>query len=205
MTAYSSEAERKLSEYSKLVEEIGFCRKCDLWTNRIKPVIGEGTLDTAIMIVGLGPGRQENMEGKPFIGVAGRFLDKVLSFIGIERGEVYITNIVKCYPPGNRVYRRHIESCTPYLEKQLKIVEPAVILVLGSVAAAYFSEKYKVRLLPINRMHGVIVGIDMNHPRYIIPMYHPASACYNPGMRDIILEDWRRVTPLLRQYMRVRA
>jgi len=202
MTTYSSEVERKLLEYGKLIEEVKLCRKCDLWKNRIKPVIGEGPLDTAVMIVGLGPGRQENIEGKPFIGTAGRFLDEVLSFIGIERGEIYITNIVKCYPPGNRVYRRHIESCAPYLEEQLEIVKPAIILVLGSIAAAYFSEKYKVRLLPINHMHGVIVGTDMDYPRYIIPMYHPASACYNPGMRDIILEDWRRVTPLLRRYMR---
>ncbi|MEM2739292.1 MAG: uracil-DNA glycosylase [Candidatus Bathyarchaeia archaeon] len=187
--------------YDRLVAEVSLCKRCDLWVNRVKPVIGEGPLDAAIVMVGLGPGRRENIEGRPFVGLAGRFLDEALDSIGIERCRIYITNVVKCYPPGNYVHRRHMERCTPYLEEQLRIIEPKIILALGNVAAAYLSERYMVRLLPMNSMHGAIVETSVNYPRYIIPMYHPASACYNPKMRRIILEDWRRISPLLKRYL----
>ncbi|MCS7113497.1 MAG: uracil-DNA glycosylase, partial [Candidatus Bathyarchaeota archaeon] len=197
MSSTVSEGNSTTSVYDRLAIEVSLCRKCDLWVNRVKPVIGEGPLDTTIVMVGLGPGRRENIEGRPFVGLAGRFLDEFLSSIGIERSRIYITNIVKCYPPGNRVYRRHVERCTPYLEEQLRVIEPKIILALGNVAAAYFSEKYKVRLLPMNRMHGAIVETGLDYPKYIIPMYHPASACYNPRMKRVISEDWRRISPLL--------
>ena len=131
----SNRASLKRRYMEKLNREVSTCIRCRLHKSRTHAVPGEGSLETKLMFVGQGPGRSEDARGRPFMGRAGRFLDSMLSRIGAERGEVYITSCVKCFPPNNRRPRRdELEACRPYLERQLALINPEIVVLLGDVA-----------------------------------------------------------------------
>ena len=182
----------------ELEREVERCRKCPLWRTRKKPVFGEGPPDAKIMLIGLGPGYHENLEGRPFVGAAGKLLDRLLELAGVERSKVYITNIVKCYLPENRVTREEVEACTPYLDEQIEIIQPKVIVTLGNVATEYIFGKLGIKLEPISRIHGkVFKASTLILQVTIIPMYHPAAALRNPGLRSVVEEDWMKIREVL--------
>ncbi|MCL7402280.1 MAG: uracil-DNA glycosylase [Thaumarchaeota archaeon] len=182
----------ELERLRKMVEE---CRKCPLWKNRNKPVFGEGPPDAKIMLIGLGPGYHEDREGRPFVGAAGKFLNKLLDSVGLKREEVYITNVVKCYLPENKVTDEEVKACTPYLDKQIELVDPETIIALGNTAAEYLSKKYRFQFTSMEKMHGQVLRIPtISREVKIVLMYHPAAGLRNPPLRSVIEDDWRKLS-----------
>jgi len=182
----------ELERLRKMVEE---CRKCPLWRNRNKPVFGEGPPDAKIMLIGLGPGYHEDREGRPFVGAAGKFLNKLLDSVGLKREEVYITNVVKCYLPENKVTDEEVKACTPYLDKQIELVDPETIIALGNTAAEYLSKKYRFQFTSMEKMHGQVLRIPtISREVKIVLMYHPAAGLRNPPLRSVIEDDWRKLS-----------
>ena len=160
----------------KIEEDIKNCKKCNLWKTRNKPVVGEGGNKRRVMFIGEAPGKWEDLKGRPFVGQAGKFLDELLSSIGLTRDDVYITNIVKCRPPGNRdPEENEIKKCVPYLDRQISILKPKIICPLGRFSSGYILNKYGFEMKSISRVQGKIFKGEI----IIIPMYHPAAALYH--------------------------
>lgn len=176
-----------IEDLQVLHQEVRGCGLCALSRSRIKAVPGSGDPRARIMIVGEAPGQKEDQEGLPFVGAAGQLLHKLLASIGIAREEVYITNIIKCRPPGNRdPLPEEVTACSPYLDRQVDLIRPAVILLLGRHAVQ--------RLLPgsdgISRIHGTMVE---RGDRVYVPLYHPAAALYNGFLVETLEADFRKV------------
>ncbi len=147
---------------------------------------GEGDPDAEIMLIGEGPGKQEDEEGSPFVGRAGRLLEDLLGDIGLNRKKVFITNVVKCRPPDNRDPRGdEIETCNPYLERQIDIVEPEVIGSLGNHATETLIDKKGMK-----ELHGKEFEYEGIR---LIPLYHPAAGLYNPNLKTTMEEDFERL------------
>ena len=144
------------------------------------------------MVIGEGPGQREDELGLPFVGRAGRFLDELLAGIGLSRGEVYVANVVKCRPPGNRdPLPEELEACSDFLERQIAIVNPRVIATLGRFSMARWFADAR-----ISRIHGAPAAFD---GRTVIPMYHPAAALRNPALREVMKADFAKLPGLLRE------
>jgi DNA polymerase len=170
-----------------LHQEVRVCELCALHRTRTKAVPGDGDPEAKIVIVGEAPGQNEDKQGLPFVGAAGQLLNQLLAGIGIERKDVYITNIIKCRPPGNRdPLPDEVSSCSAYLDRQVQLIRPAVILLLGRHAVQ--------RLLPgssgISRIHGQLI---QRGDRAYVPLYHPAAALYNNFLVDTLNQDFRKV------------
>lgn len=179
----------------EVVAEVRDCRKCRLWRHAENPVPGEGNPDAALMLIGEAPGYQEDAKGRPFVGRAGKLLDTLLSGIGLGRGEVYISNIVKHIPPENRDPREdEIEACTSYLDRQIRLIKPEIIATLGRHSTRYILSKANVEVEGITGVRGRIYKeLLFDLPVKIIPTYHPAAALYNPKYRSILEEDFRKI------------
>lgn len=182
-------------ELKRIKDEVLNCKICSLYRYRVEnnfhPVIGEGNHQAQIMFIGEAPGLSEAKTGRPFCGEAGKVLDKLLESTGIKREEVYISNILKCRPPGNRDPKtEEIKACTPYLERQIKIIKPKVICTLGNYSAVYILERYglKDKIQGISKIHGKIFSLD---DIKIIPLYHPAVVTYNANMKEILKKDFK--------------
>ena len=186
-------------DLEKIKKEVLSCKKCPLCQERInhgyQSVIGEGNHQADIMLIGEAPGLNEAQTGRPFCGAAGKILDELLEEIGIKREEVYITNILKCRPPENRNPKKEeIESCTPYLDRQIEIIEPKIICPLGNFATGYLLEKYglKEQIQGISKIHGKVFEVkSLFGTLKIIPLYHPAVATYNINMKETLREDFK--------------
>jgi DNA polymerase len=168
--------------------------------NRFFPVIGEGSHDASIMFVGEAPGLNEAKTGRPFCGAAGKFLDELVASIGLRREDVYITNIVKDRPPENRdPTPEEIAHYAPFLDRQVQIIKPKVIVTLGRHSMTYVMQRYDLdlELDAISKIHGKsfeTVFFDVDHtpvPVTVITLYHPAAALYNGGMRDTLKQDFQ--------------
>jgi uracil-DNA glycosylase family 4 len=180
-------------ELEKLAKEIVVCRKCELYRSRKKAVPGEGPTHAEIMFIGEGPGFHENEQGRPFVGAAGKFLDELLEKAGVTRADVWITNVVKCRPPGNRdPLPEEIETCTSnYLQHQIEIVNPSIIVTLGRFSMGLFFKAAK-----ITQIHGQMRKVG---DRYVIAMYHPAAALHQMSLKPAIMEDFASLPELLKQ------
>ena len=186
----------KEKEMEKLKKEcLEFCYHHPLYRQGTHPVFGEGSLNAKIMFIGEAPGYYESISGHPFCGAAGKVLDELLDSVGIKRAEVYITNLVKLRPPENRDPKmEEIKSFAPYLDKQIKIINPKVICTLGNYSTAFIFEKYglKDRIQGISKIHGKVFEVEnLFDSLKIIPLYHPAVATYNPNMKKILKEDFK--------------
>ncbi len=154
-------------------------------------VFGDGNLDAQIVFIGEAPGKKEDLMGQPFVGAAGKFLNVMLESIGLERGDVYITNIVKYRPPENRdPSRAEITEFVPYLQRQLDVIRPKLVVFLGRHSMKVFLPE-----LTIGQAHGQMV---MKNGQAYLPLFHPAAALYNPGMRQTLLEDFAKIPVLLK-------
>jgi len=176
-----------------LADEIRTCRKCELWRQRKNAVPGEGNLDVAVMLVGEAPGYWEDVKGRPFVGAAGKMLDEMLSKAGISRRDVYITNVVKCRPPENRdPLPSEIQTCTLYLDRQIKIIKPKFLVTLGRHAASYILAKAAIETEGITKIHGKIYEASLLGFRvFVVPMYHPAAALYKAKYQDELYKDFQ--------------
>lgn len=172
-------------------DEVSTCTKCQLHHSRKKAVPGEGPADSDIMFIGEGPGFHENEQGRPFVGAAGKFLEELLSDIGLSREEVFIANVVKCRPPGNRDPQpEEVETCTSnYLDRQITAINPKVIVTLGR-----FSMNLLMPDSKISQVHGRAVKIN---GRLVVPMYHPAAALHQGSLRPVIKNDFSQLPQLI--------
>ena len=175
-----------LDQMNELAAEISVCRKCMLHLTRDKSVPGEGNVRTRILFIGEGPGANENATGRPFVGQAGNFLNELLGIAKVRRQEVFITNVVKCRPPSNRdPLPEELSACAGFLNRQIELINPLVIVTLGRFSMArYFP------LQRISAIHGQGQWVD---DRLIIPMFHPAAALHQPGLRKAIEQDFARI------------
>jgi uracil-DNA glycosylase family 4 len=179
-----------LSELTDLYAEIRTCPRCILSQGRTHSVPGEGPEKADIMFIGEGPGFHEDREGRPFVGAAGKYLDELLEKNGLKREGVYITNVVKCRPPGNRDPQpEEIEACRPYLDKQIELIHPRLIITLGR-----FSMQRYFPGASITRIHGQPKRVG-NVIYY--PVFHPAAALHQPRWRDLVEEDFGKIPELL--------
>ena len=178
-----------LSEISKLVAN---CQNCQLHHSRVKAVPGEGPANAKIMFIGEGPGFHENQQGRPFVGQAGKFLDELLSVAGLNREDVFITNVVKCRPPGNRDPQpEELEACAKYLDRQIELINPKIIVTLGRFSMAKFFGPVK-----ISQIHGKSKNINQ---RFIVAMYHPAAALHQPALKNTLLDDFAKLKDYIAQ------
>ncbi len=185
-----------MTTLTDLAKEVAGCNRCRLAQGRTRAVPGEGPENAAIMFIGEGPGFHEDQQGRPFVGAAGQFLDELLQSIGLKRADVYITNVVKCRPPANRDPQPdEIEACQPYLDRQITLIKPKVIVTLGrySMARAFPNEK-------ISAIHG--------KPRKVgeivyVPMFHPAAALHQPALRKTVEEDFAKLPKILADLAKV--
>ena len=188
----------KEEELKSIKEKIKACRKCSLWKTRNLPVPGEGNPNARIMLIGLGPGRKEDRQGRPFVGAAGKFLNELLSLVGLKREKVFIGNVMKCFLPNNIATEEQIKACTPYLDKQIDIIKPKIIITLGNVATSYILQKFGFKPQSISRVRGKVFRVsNLFYQLKIIPMYHPAAALYNPRMKEVLREDWKKIKELI--------
>ena len=180
-----------------LKEQILNCKKCDLYKTRTNPVIGEGSLNADILFIGEAPGFNEDKQGKPFVGQAGKIFDELLNFINLKREKIYITNILKCRPPNNRnPTQEEIKICSSYLNKQINVIKPKVICCLGNFATDYILKKFglKDKIQGISKIHGKVFSVSsLSGLIKIIPIYHPAVVTYNPNMLKILKKDFEKI------------
>jgi len=174
----------------RVAQEITECQECDLAYGRTHTVPGEGPADARLMFVGEGPGFHEDRQGRPFVGAAGKLLEELLGSIGLSREEVFIANVIKCRPPGNRdPSQEELKACKPYLDRQIEIIRPRVLVTLGRFSMArYFSGT------TISRIHGQAKRFG---GMWVIPVFHPAAALHQPRYRPALEEDFQKIAELL--------
>jgi|UniRef100_A0A7J2T9G3 uracil-DNA glycosylase, family 4 len=183
------------SDWQSLEEAIKKCNRCPLHRSRKNAVPGEGDKNAHIMLVGEAPGATEDEMGRPFVGAAGRLLTMILESLGVKRESVYITNVVKCRPPGNREPKdEEVEACSPYLESQILLLKPRVIVTLGNVAGKKIFALGNHPWNGVMKMRGKIFNLNMlSLSMLVIPTLHPAAALYNPQLRSLFEEDMKLI------------
>ena len=179
-------------ELERLASEIRDCTLCKLHEERNRAVPGVGPVDADVLFLGEGPGAREDEQGQPFVGASGTFLDELLESIGLDRETVFITNVVKCRPPGNRdPHVGEVRTCTEhYLDHQLAVIQPRLIVTLGRFAMNYFFSDER-----ISEVHGQHRRVDGT---IYLPLYHPAAALYRGSLRSVVKEDFQRIPELLK-------
>jgi uracil-DNA glycosylase family 4 len=187
--ASTEERQRALAE---LAAEVRQCQRCPLYKGALKGVPGEGAPDAEVMLIGEAPGWHENQQGRPFVGAAGQFLNELLRSVGLRRETVFIANVVKHRPPDNRdPLPDEIAACAPYLDRQIEIVDPKVIVTLGRFSLGKFFPGER-----ISRIHG---QARRHGRRLVLPLYHPAAALHQGSLRRTVEEDFRRLPAVLEQ------
>lgn len=177
----------------ELREVIGECTRCALAGDRHHMVFGVGNPNARVMFIGEAPGRNEDLKGEPFVGAAGKFLDELLEHAGLRREDVYIANVLKCRPPGNRDPESHeIETCTPFLREQIRLVNPEVLVTLGNFATRFVLKTEA----GITKLRGTIHTAGRFS---VLPVFHPAAAIYDRTKREVLIADFERLGSLLRE------
>ncbi|HBQ65135.1 MAG TPA: uracil-DNA glycosylase [Clostridiales bacterium] len=178
-------------EWNELMTKIRNCRRCSLCQSRTQVVLGRGNPHARLLFIGEGPGEQEDRQGQPFVGPAGKLLDNLLDALGYEPEDYYIANVVKCRPPGNRnPLEQEVDACMPFLREQFRLIRPAIIVCLGSIASRYIIDKN----LQITQTRGIWVerkGCRM------MPTFHPAALLRDPGKRVPLYIDLKAVKEAL--------
>jgi DNA polymerase len=177
-------------ELQVIAQEVRACTKCKLYKGAKNGVPGEGPAHPDLMLIGEGPGFHEDQQGRPFVGAAGKFLEELLGLIGLKREDVFITNVVKHRPPGNRDPEPdELTACADYLDQQIKIINPKVIVTLGRYSMAKFFPTAK-----ISAIHGQARKVD---GRLVVAMFHPAAALHQPRFKDPLVEDFKKLPALI--------
>lgn len=181
-------------QLESLREEILQCTRCPLAKTRNKVIFGEGNLNAPIMIIGEAPGRDEDLQGRPFVGLSGQLLDKILAACGFNRSDhVFIGNILKCRPPGNRTPSpREIEVCKPFLLRQIELIDPKILILLGATALKSLLGDY----MRITRTRGQWLSFE---GRLAMPVYHPSALLRNPALKRDTWEDFKKIVMKYRE------
>lgn len=192
----NTENEFGWTSLDEIAAKVRACVKCRLSETRTNAVPGDGSSAASVLFIGEGPGKNEDEQGLPFIGRAGQLLNKVLSEAPLAREDVYITNVVKCRPPGNRDPEQdEVAACMPYLKAQISLLDPRVIVTLGRHSMLRFYPEGK-----ISKDHGRIINIG---DRVLLPLYHPAAALRNPSLVETLRDDIRRIPEAVRQSLQL--
>ena len=191
----------KVERLDQIAARIASCEVCtELCKSVINPVPGEGDPEADIMFVGEAPGAEEDRQGRPFVGASGKFLAEMLESIGMAREDVFITNIVKYRPPNNRdPLPDEIQECLPYLLEQIDIIQPKLVAFLGRHSMSVFFPEKKISQAhgqPIKRTYA---HAGKNRTQVFLPLYHPAAALYNGGMRATLKEDFAKIPTILQE------
>lgn len=183
--------EERRQALQEIAEEVSHCRKCELCGGRTNAVFGDGSPDARVLIVGEAPGKNEDLQGKPFVGAAGKYLDELLGIAGLSRGDVFIANVLKCRPPGNRDPRpEEIQACADYLRGQTRVIDPEYIVTLGN-----FATKFILRTeTGITRLRGRLQRAGRFK---VFPVFHPAAAIYDQSKRPVLEDDFAKLGELL--------
>lgn len=191
--------DHRLEAMRQLEAEVARCQRCPLALGRTQAVPGEGNLSAVVMLVGEGPGADEDRQGRPFVGRSGQFLNETLARLGIARADVYITNVVKCRPPNNRdPLPDELAACNDYLARQIEIVNPRIIVTLGRFSMRrWFPEG------GITQLHGRVRNIGRG--RIAMAMFHPAAALRNPQWRIAFEQDMAQLPALIERARRANA
>jgi uracil-DNA glycosylase len=177
---------------AELAGQVAICTRCQLHFSRKKSVPGEGPVTAEVMLIGEGPGFYENESGRPFVGAAGKFLSELLEMGGVKREDVFITNVVKCRPPGNRdPLPEELAACGEYLDRQIATIQPLVIVTLGRYSMGRFMPN--VRISDVHGHPGWVQG------HMVIPMYHPAAALHQPALKTTLERDFARLSEYILQ------
>ncbi len=187
----------KQEELDKVNKKCDEMCQCSLRHSATQSVPGEGSADADIMFIGEAPGRSEDIHGKPFIGTSGKFLDEMLKSINMSREDIFITNIVKYRPPNNRdPLPKEVKDCIPWLEKQVNIIEPKLIVLLGKHALNRFFPDEQ-----ISEVHGKLLNKKFDNilTSNFLALYHPAAALYNGSLRDRLLEDFKNIPKIFKK------
>ena len=171
------------------------CMRCSLCETRTNLVFGDGNPHARILVVGEAPGKNEDLQGIPFVGAAGKFLDELLADAGLDRKDIFIANVLKCRPPANRNPQPHeIEACAPFLRAQTKLIDPDVIVTLGNFATQFILKTNT----GITRLRGTVQQAG----RFLVlPTFHPAAAIYDRSKRDVLISDFQQVGAIVRDRM----
>jgi uracil-DNA glycosylase family 4 len=190
-----SDAADRASALRAYADETASCTRCVLSRGRTQVVFGVGNPDADLMFVGEAPGFHEDQQGVPFVGQAGKLLDRLLAGIGLQRSDTYIANVLKCRPPGNRdPMPEEIASCEPHLWRQIELIQPRLVATLGNFATKLLSGKP----LGITRVHGQDQEVTLGGNSVLLyPLYHPAAALYTPRMLTVLEEDFARIPELI--------
>jgi len=188
----------KVRELDSLYVAVNECQDCDLCKTRTHAVPGEGPADAEIMFVGEGPGYNEDQQGRPFVGAAGKFLDEMLASIGTQRSDVYICNVLKCRPPNNRdPMPNEVEACRKYLLRQIELINPRLVVTLGRFSLAWFFPQAS-----ISKCHGQLRRLGERH---FFHLYHPAAALHAGNLRQTIKEDFAKIPAALAKVQELEA
>jgi uracil-DNA glycosylase family 4 len=193
----SRTASERREDLVRLYREVSTCAKCPLGATRTNAVFGAGNADADLMFVGEAPGAEEDRQGLPFVGRAGQLLNQLLGEIGLERDDVFIANILKSRPPGNRdPHPEEIEMCWPYLERQIDLIEPRVIATLGNFA----TKRLTANSTGITRVRGTPQVHELGgRTVFVMPLFHPAAALRTPSILNTLREDFAKLPGLLEQ------
>jgi len=185
---------KKEKKLAQIAEEVAHCQKCPLYKTAVKPVPGQGSAEARVFFIGEAPGYYEDQSGVPFCGRAGKLLDKMLIIAGLKREDVFIGNMLKHRPPGNRDPQpEEIIACRPFLNRQIAVIVPEIIVTLGRFAMNEFLPEAK-----ISQAHGQFRFVDYNNKEYILfPVYHPAAALRNGNLRETEEEDFKKLKQFL--------
>jgi uracil-DNA glycosylase len=171
-----------------VAQEVSVCQRCALYRNTVHGVPGEGNPHAEVMFIGEGPGYHEDRQGRPFVGPAGAFLNELLASVGLDRGKVFITNVVKHRPPENRdPVPEEIAACSEYLTRQIAAIDPKVIVTLGRFSMARFFPTAR-----ISQIHG---QAKLAEGRLVVCMYHPAAALHRAELKQTVIDDFKRAIP----------
>ncbi|MBN2334981.1 uracil-DNA glycosylase [Candidatus Bathyarchaeota archaeon] len=187
-----------MGRMDRVREEASACTRCPLWENRANAVVGSGNLDSPLVLVGEAPGRKEDESGLPFVGSAGKLLDRLLGEAGLTREDVFITNIVKCRPPKNRRPKKgEVDACERFIAEQLDIIRPRVVAPMGNSSINYFFEKHGLGKAVVGDVHGVEHEIEAGWGVFkLVPLYHPAAAIYTRRLVEELERDMKRLAGL---------
>jgi len=190
-----TDAAERASALRAYADETASCTRCALAEGRTQVVFGVGNADADLMFVGEAPGFHEDQQGIPFVGQAGKLLDRLLGGIGLQRSDIYVANVLKCRPPQNRdPMPEEIAACEPHLFRQIELIQPKLVATLGNFATKLLSGKP----LGITRVHGQEQQVQLGSSRVLLyPLYHPAAALYTPSMLKVLEQDFARIPELI--------
>ena len=195
---YTSKKKNRTEQMNQITSEARSCLECALGEHRNNVVLGSGSLDAGIVLVGEAPGRKEDESGLPFVGSAGKLLDGLLESSGLSRKDIFIGNILKCRPPGNRRPKKaEVAACEGFLARQLEIIKPKVIAPMGNSALSYFQTIYGLEEIVIGDAHGKVYEVETSWGKTkLVPLYHPAAAIYRRHLLGDLEKDMKKVAGL---------